>query len=469
MAIRPFLFVFIMMGMANLAKGVEILKISKSGKSLILNIGMTGEIEVGERRRLYAFDGLGTIAVAELRAVRVAPSYSYWIVERVNEGGTLRRNRDYQLEFSNDSSTRIHYKINVGPADKIQYEEDGLLEEDISLEDLLPPPVEGTEVIDDVPFIGNQKKYVDEYNQNLTIIRPDFSKKTANIKRIKKDLRDEQFSYDTDKKLLYKLDINEKAPENYLYSEYDRALQPKSLVENSSPRPVVASRAKDKIEREGPLWSKGMSQEELIAYMRSTGLAQEKEFLEKSLYELYNHEITLTSITSGDLEMGQESSFGLEYEYLLGRTSAELKSMTIGGLYKVGAATLYLSGSLIEIDRSMIGGNIRYYFFNKPYSVKKYMLFLGTGFALGSGKIHIKSQETSLDHSVTSSMFNIGVKYRFLGEEMGMIFKGWGLSFLLGQQNIKYLVYNDTVDESLFTGTITTLSHYFALGVSLYF
>ena len=494
------LFVLFIAGPAVAIESVTILKMSKSKKTIILSVGASQGFHANDRARLSFFEGVQRIPVAELTASKSAPTHSYWMVERVNEEMELRPRQIYLLELLGDRE-EVQHQITVASSEDLQdenaqgegtpiFKDEGFSEEETTSKALSAASETVVKAREDIPFVDEQK-YMDEYSANLPALRPDFSKQTVDMEKVKKSLRDERFEHIAKQRLFrYRKDEDSFNTENYLYSnlssEFEEEQGITDLPDLAQLGPLDAQTnaidqtAMEKINEEGDLWSKGMSAEEIRAYMIRTGLAKEKEFREKALHELYSHELALQFTTSPQLDVtgilsdhpikGHSSSFQFGYEYLLARTSPYLKNFTVEGLYKTGSDILDLSGTSLTINRASVGGNLKFYFYNKPYSVKKYMLFAGFGLTQGSGTVQGEFLEmpTPLEHTLFSSSFSMGLKYRFIGAKMTDFFKGWGLSCVYTRQNSEYLVYNDITGE-FFNVVLGTQAHYFSLGLSLYF
>ena len=470
MAVSVFLFLFTLFsGEIFALENVEILGMSKDGKSLLLNVGASDAVEENDEGQLYDDGETGNL-VAEIEAVKSNNTHSYWIVRTVNEEQRPKKNHRYRLEILGvdlrDRTPEVVRTKRVAkgedlPGPPILEDDDTKRQEAV---EITANPEEAVEVMES-EYTQGQAEYVDEYEKELEVARSDFTEKMVDIEKIA------QIQEEDDSPLW-----NEEDRERALHlypKEYPSVSTPEELPQEQK---IIDTDALERIKRDGPLWSKGMSRNELREYLLASGIAREREFREKALYELHGHEFFLryasgTKTYAGNADpyfQGINSSYTFGYEYPLGWTSKKLRSFSLEGHYEGGTNFIDLSSQNAKTTYSSMGGNLNYYLLNKPYSIGKYMFFLGIGFERGKGEMETQRLKENFGCNLVATTYNAGIKYRFQGKDKKALFPwGWGLSVLYGIKRTAYLV-NDDLSNEFSNTNITRMDNKISFGMSLY-
>ena len=207
-----------------------------------------------------------------------------------------------------------------------------------------------------------------------------------------------------------------------------------------------------------PSWAQKigqMNQGELREYLITSGLANERESVERALHELHGHEIFLRYTSSFESTAGGAyrkiySSFSLGHEYPLGRTARSLRAFSVEVHYQKGTGPIDTGTLSARVNYLSLGGGLNFYFLNKPYSIGKYMGFIGLGFERGSGQISTPSSQRPKEHDLTATVVNAGIKYRFKGgAEKENTSWSWGPSLIVGTRKTDYaLGEGQTISEN---------------------
>ena len=208
-----------------------------------------------------------------------------------------------------------------------------------------------------------------------------------------------------------------------------------------------------------------MNRQELREYLITSGLAEEKEATNRAIHELHGHEVFLRYSSSFESDTQGKtrkiySSFALGHEYPLGRTAKILRPFTLEIHYQKGTSPIETDNFSAEARFLSLGGGFNFYFFNKPYSIEKYMGFIGIGLERGSGQVKTTSSERSFDCDLTAFTLNAGIKYRFKGAApQENASWSWAPTFMVSTKRTDYaLGLGQTVREN-----------YLSFGTSLYF
>ena len=457
-------------GKSSAFLSVEILKISQDQKSLILSVGAGDGVREDDDGKLYEFDGTTSALVADLSAVKSNNTHSYWVVERIFKGHSLRQGQTFQFEFlSNEFRNRKSPTIQVNTVVQEdypnEYAQEGLLKDPVFEEKVFQSqdvdeeePVTSSETI----HRKQRKIYQKIQEDNRAVLKPSFSK-AIDTRQVRENVVKEKFHEEIEsfvnkfnksgKGLIYNLDTGSDDRNIHLY--------PKSR------------------NLDDPLWSKALDEDELLAFYRSNAVVKERQFRDTVVSGRPAHEIFMKYATAlqeytdkkDSFYQGRNSSLSFGYEYFLGRHFLRLKNFSINGFYSKGRDYFHLTTNT-KVDYSGMGANIQYYFSNDPRLVEKLLLFTGLGAETGSGTLRIRTFDEGFASSHFSLLADVGIKYRFkdMIRDKGISFS-LGTFLLLGHRRTRYSL-DSQIDELIresFDTDIQSSENKIYLGMSLYF
>jgi hypothetical protein len=243
----------------------------------------------------------------------------------------------------------------------------------------------------------------------------------------------------------------------------------------------IAPRALAKMERDDPLWSADLSDKALRDFMLESGLAEEERRQRLTLDHLQAHEFTFRYSSSVSRHVSQEDpnfqgigySMSIGYEYQLARVMRQLRSFTVDmelrrsiGFYEMAPE---ING---RFNEGSFGLAMNYYFYNQPFSLNQLAMYTGIGIKRGSadGSSNLLEEKQTYGYQMTIlPALQIGAKYRFrAGDGYNDNLKlGMGLNFLYSFESKRFNTV-DTVREDV-SGSFAVRDNKFSVGLSLFF
>ncbi len=452
---------------AAVTERIEVLEISSSKKTMIIDKGHLRGVKVGDKATFILFSDseeplLEFAAFGE--AIKVHTNYSFWYLSEIKKKELLVKGERLHL-LSYDSfmagarplqikqekgvidehdteGTYIRSRQEGVPSDKVRFQgkyEGGrelvktvpLQQQDIETLEIDKWSKGGTKKIDDFEDEVEVRHFEEPALSDTNDIRE--SENIDNLKRLTQGLVSRSKH---DRGWVDKLHRERKNRVSYV-NAYKSAKKDKSEG--------IQLWAINKIKRDGPFWSADMSDSELRRFFKESGIAKEKAKQNYILDNLMKHEVQLgyafgvsQNVSDSDLtNKGQSYSLNLDYEYNLGRTSTslELFSIDIG----LSAAKNFFDGGNGNASSSQFdyGATLNFYFYNKPSSLNKYIWFVGIGMKGGNATV-LSTEGTSYSYQrYMMPMGRIGLKYRFFtGEMFGDTF-GLGVNFFINYEYMK--------------------------------
>lgn len=503
---------------ASLLESVEVEHVSSSGRSFVLSRGHLEGFRVGMKAQFLQVEGpkdlpqVKSIGYGDL--VKITPKQSFWILKEIDHahrtkaGDKIRLIRqDLALQGVDQRFVR-QKKIVLAKGERhrdvLQERREGMPDELIEVEQEKFGRI-------DLPLEDNQRRSADlettEYTSWLKRERPEFVEEAMQELEVRyissenevmpaEDYRQE------DRREIFRSYVNSfidrinRQPKG-LHSLYEKNLdasyreevayivEKKNLyyqtINPESEAISVVPHSKQKMRRDGELWSADLNDEELRSFMLTSGLAQERRRQELALTEDESHEVIfrantgLVNNTNPDDPNFQNISYGLSasYEYALKRIAPFLGSFTLDleifsnlNFYEMGEG---LNG---RFQDGGFGGALNYYFYNGPFTVDRLALFGGVGIkrSTASGSSEVLTGQTTYTYQVlTLPSFHVGAKYRFpitqsYRKELRI---GYGVNALLSVERKSLSVQEEVIDPiySSFSVNDTRLS----VGMSFYF
>ena len=408
---------------------VEVLAVSGSGRSLVLGIGAGEGVAAGDSATLVETGpGREPVPVAAARAVKVHDTRSYWLVEADPAGaGPPVRGARYLFD-SPDRAADVLEVGDAGPFFPGDPPAEGPGWTDVAVEEP-PPPSAAPGRRGRTGYAEGRARHVEAHGRALGVVRPDPS---------------------------------------------GGAWEDGAPPVPAAPRGAVDPAAAERIAREGPRWSAGMTREEMREWMVAHGVAEERARRERALRGPPGHEFFLrvaTGLSSeartdrpGGRGIGLAASLG--YEFLLGRTSPRLRPLAVFARAGRGADSVPLRTTNAEARHTFFGMGVNYYPLAPPESLNRYVPFLGLGFARGDGEMEAPGWGAPAAHAVFVVSLRAGLKYRFGGAGPDRPPLDWGLSLLWEARGAEYAIGPAAEKSGVFDTGVQTRENRIALGVS---
>lgn len=504
---------------APLLEGVEVLQVSRSGRSIVLNRGHLEALKRGTRARLLLQRGseerpeLRTVGYAEV--IKTEPGYSYWYLHEVELAEAFRRGQrlvylleDRALQGVRPFKTKQEKVIlTEGKTllDHLTEKREGMPLEYVATDDqdfdqkAIDTASERTahhdQVTTNFDYWVEQKglRFVHDYLNDLEAKHLNRPEQVADVSA--RNREEERAIFESYVQALVKT-FNQQS--HGISSLYERDMMKRledetrrsTVLENTyaefinkqkQTQTVVRPRALDRIERDGKLWSANLNDRELRDFMLESGIAEEERRQRQGLDQLQAHEFILRYSSSIN-RFGNEAdenfrgvgySISVGYEFQLGRLVQSLKSATIEfewrrsiGFYEIAP----------EINGRFSEGNFgvaaNYYFYNEPYSLDRVALFMGIGFKRGNaegGSTLLDQRDEYAYQMMVLPAFQLGAKYRFrAGDSYDQKLKvGMGINFLYSFENKQLNTLDAPLDDVF--GEFNVQDNKFAIGLSFFF
>ncbi len=495
-------------------EGVEVLEVSSSKKSILLNLGHAEGLRNGDRGKLYIKnldDGIDYpkfIYVGEGEAIKVKNTISYWFLRKIKNFQNIKKKKklvmvrqakDPRRPFVTKRTLRVqgraedqkYYQVSEDkgvPVDLI-FEEDDFFKggKDKSTKTLKNQNIEVTR---NTPYIDMGEEYDDEFDQIAEgRMVPFDGGDDALIESIEKKAMDNTFDSTAENsvgkfndlkyglKTLYKSQMRDPGTNTKISMDTLNSRE-KAMIEDEKRRKISPSTVA-RIRREGPRWSQDMSDKQLRAYLIDSGIAEEYERQKRALSEKAGHEFTLkyisnltTNTTAEDANyQGTDYALAFSYEWHLVGTSRFFKNFTVEFELERGISHYDIGGGVNgRISEGSLKGYLNWYFLRVPYSLHSYMPYVGIGLKRGNGSL--ESAEFDTVYTVQQTAFpsmHFGMKYRFkAGDEKDANLKiGYGVNFQLKYEAMRYNV-TDTIIDNI-EPVISSNQTRFSVGFNVYF
>ncbi len=500
-------------GFAQSMEGIEVLEVSASKKSILINRGHAENIRNGDRSKLYIKDlseGIESprfVYVGEGEAIKVKNNISYWFLRKIKSFRHLNKNQKLvMVRQAKDPRrpfiTRRTLKVQGRAEDQDYYEvsEDKGIPEDLVFEE--QDFIEGQEVkktkattrqdIELTRFkkmIKSGSEYDEDFDQVTDrMIVPATEGDDRLIEAIEKAAEDKIFDSTTSRSVpkynelkyglrsLYKDNIHEPGL-NMAFKGNVPNIRESEKLANAS-RENVSPGALERIKKEGPRFSKDMTDKQLRDYLVTTGIAQELRRQKRALEERVGQEFTLRYITNltdntseeGGSFSGIDYGISFSYEWHLGNTLRSLNNWTVEAEIERGISFFDVGGVNVRVTEGSLKGFVNWYFFNPPSSLYKYMPYIGVGFKRGNGDMESEELSQSYNLQVVGvPMANFGLKYRWSSGDEKVTDEdiGYGVNLQLRYESLRYNV-TDFLEDNI--DDVYNLSQLrFAVGLNVYF
>ncbi len=497
---------------------IQVLEVSGSGRSILLERGESEGLKNGTVAKFYLQQGSADapklVPVAFGRAVKVKQTTSYWYLKQIQYAAVIKPGAKLVfIEKNNDvlpgrSDVQVDQKqvVLTESSSEIKYIEDekrgipkelvGSEDDQEVIEELGSTQTHETAQIEAKQFdnwaTSPGLDYVETYMKEVQKKNIATPENHINAKALKRDYNEKLTASQADGVAKKVNSLKNGLGDLYWKQERDEVIQStqKRVVINNVYQDSLEKRnqtrtkpiseiALAKAKREGPRWSSDMNDQELREYVVRTGISAETIRQRTAINELNSHEISLhlaTSLldhTSQDDQnhRGRTYAFSLGYEYHMSRIfknwlrwSVEGSLEWSRGRYQIGPIN---NGTFQEGAYKLM---VNYYVYNRPTTVSDVIVYVGSGIKVGEADAGSYDIEQKLSYSMTAfPILQIGTKYRFIsGDEVdNAVGVGFGINAKLSIEPLSYSLENepsDVVDGS-FSVTDTRLY----LGMSMYF
>lgn len=485
---------------------VVIQTMSKSGKSLKLNIGSLQGVKPGDFADLTVKGGNLDVPRYSLigpgRVLKVFQNYSYWYFDHAQDKNlevgkpyhillrrkTLKGRTDVSIDYrvsayESDEAKALRSKGERAdfPADMIQqsqtydrpvYKDKAILGSDYRETKTVQMSKASDKLIDDeymeVQFLRsdtnviNRKKIAKQYKENLA--------KQQHQGQLKK-INNLKYGYD---ELYY--EVNElnsptqatKLHQNYLYESRQKRKELDRIPESTMAM----------INKEGKMWSSDMDDTELKNYLLKTGVAKEQARQRSVLTLQSGNEIVLyfgSNLTSNYTTADDNYQFngftmGIGYDLHLVRMNESFKNWSLDVKFERGTLSIGQETLNSRIIYGAIAGHLNYYFLNYPHSRNQFAWYLGAGLKRGNGEGENTNLESEYEYEIQSlPTFQLGVKYRMAAGrdyEFNSTF-GFGFNAKISYENLSVKTINSVTDD--FEPNQSVGNTRFDIGLSIYF
>ena len=448
---------------------INLLQVSISKKSIIIDSGSFDGIEIGDRAKFYLLvdsDEIKYSVVAEGEAVKVYNKKSFWFLDRLIDSANIYVGG--KLGFLSVDETvggrgllkilnkkRVYSKNAVidevsGVPKDIIYKK-GLYEEGSEqLTNTLVNKWQDVELIEVKDWTDGDKYYFEEYGSDVSSKGANIPEKSRDSKKIRQKIKNKLFAYETQnsdsmsghaKTYYYKKDDSETGEMDLITSPLEKHLADKKV------RNIAYPGAISKVKREGALWSADFTDEELRNYVIKTGVMTEElkrihaleNKISHELFIRYNYALYNNTDSKDENNRGRGMAFALGYEFNFGMTDESLDRLSLDVLYAYGT-NYYYTGSINTFSSEYYyKTSLNWYFYNTPSTIRKYLWYLGIGVKFGEARLEAKKMTEKVNYQLNSfPSYQLGIKYRFTGgDEIGDIIKyGLGLTFLMEYETL---------------------------------
>jgi hypothetical protein len=496
---------------------IEVVRISRSGHSMLINKGDLDGIKLGVRgyfiRQTGSVDKPKLEKVAWGEVVKVRDNESLWLLHLVNNkkllktrpklvliptNELLKGRRDFNVLNKRRILTRgttkkdLAYEKSRGISKDHIYKEKKYIEKDNIQREKLTVKEDIKVTSYDNWAKRKQLQYIDDY---VAEIETEFvlpGKKTGLAKEIsdenKIDISNSLIDSHVSKtnKLKYGLkglyadsaepndgsNLNKKVSVSNVYEQSKEKRQRKKIL-----RPEVYH----KLDRDGDMWSADFSDKQLSRYLVKTGIAEEEIKRSEALYEksgnelvfAYSSQLIGTANSQDPNHQSKNYSLLIGYEYHLMRSTQSMKNFTVFAFMENGVGHYDLGNEINgRFTEGSYGAIFNWYFYNNAASLDHYMWYLGLGIRRGSADVTSSFLSKDYQYQITGfPSFHLGLKYRMRANEayeddipIGLGFYGRLSSEFLNLTSVSTVNSSDGIDGSISYNDIKLV-----LGLSVYF
>ncbi len=505
-----FLTLFLNIVIVNAQHGdvVRIKEISTSKKSLIVDNGKFEGVTIGTKGKLYfvdktaGFDKPSYVFIADGEAIKVHNNHSYWFLKNIENYSLIEKGREiviFRITTDKRRNLKVRQTHKVSQSQDKDVRGQSVPEDLVFLEDQFrsssklfesyPTREQDIESVENAKFNGAGEEYDEKFNEvkKIKYIPPrKFDKKVSEIKK-KKELEvfDLTTKGSTDKinnlkNGIYSLYQGQERSgdvgrdKNDLPSIYEKIRDEEIAKAEISPRAVA------KLKQEGPLFSSGLTDDQLREFYIRSGIEKELRRQKEVLEEKASHEINIRyatgisdhSTTDDPNHQSADYSISVGYEFHLANSLESLENFTIELTLEQGVGHYDLGGVNGRFTEAAIKGHANWYFWNSPSKLNKYLPYVGVGFKRGNADV--TSFALSSDYSfsyVGLPSFHTGIKYRFkAGDTVDDWVKiGFGLNFMISQEATTYSIIDTVSSEDNINSQFSISQTKMLVGVNLYF
>ena len=440
-------------------ESAEIFLSSSSGKSIVVSRGRVHGLSDGQFATFFL--QLGTLEkpkldkIAEGELIRSLDNKSYWFLHKIYNPGKVRNNSKVVMDIKSKhlrgsrefvvtnrkriypdkiSNKKITYENENGiPRDIVKAEQDYVAtrklyetkpetDHDIEIHQFDKWSTrKGLTKVDE--FMRNfERKFVNENFKDENKSKEEVEKINSSIYRAQIDgflskINSQKYGlkglYHDQERVKNMILLKERVDIQNVYEVARQDRKRKQILNNTK---------RSKIERDGSLWSSNFSDEGLRKYMVQSGIEEEERRQYTSLTEKSGNELSFR-ISSGLVShssiedpnhQNKGYSISLGYEYHLMRTSPELMKFSIEVFLQRSIENVDLGGINGRLSSGSFGGQIIYYFYNNPVSIKAWSWYGGLGIRRGNGEVTSVDLTAPYDFQVTGlPIWSVGTKYRF--------------------------------------------------------
>jgi hypothetical protein len=455
------IFVFLIV-FSSLGAGLENAKIllsSSTGKSIVISRGRLQGLSDGQVATFFM--NLGSLdfpkleKVAEGELIRSLDNKSYWYLHtifnpaKVKKSSLLvmdvkskhmRGNRDFSVVnrkriYTDETTTKdVTYENENGVPKNLVHDEESYIaskklyetkktkEHDIEIHQFDTwSKRNGLTTVDD--FMREfERKYVNENFKDADISKAETEKIKNTIYRAQIDgflskINSQKYGLDG----LYH---DQKRDRNMVLLKENLDVQNvyETARQERKRKRILGTNKSKKIDRDGKLWSADFTDESLRRYMVQSGIEEEERRQYESLTQKSGNELSfrisngLASHATDEDANHQNKGYALSlgYEYHLMRTSPSLLKFSLEVFAQRSVENVDLGGINGRFSSGSFGGQVLYYFYNNPASLKMWSWYGGLG--IRRGNADVTSVELSSDYEfqvMGLPIWSVGTKYRF--------------------------------------------------------
>lgn len=513
LGLTTFLLFFWTFASAQELSQAKLVKISRSGKTFILNRGHLDQLKVGTLAKMFNQGGSRNkpklVYIGEAEAVHVLSRKSYWYFQDI-DNSAIYREGDILRIVSQEKNlkgrpVRLKTRKIVLPQGKgiVRY----LREEDLGMpSELVFKAGEyekgrnyiRTDIRRDEHIIAKNfevwkrkqgLEYIDDYINKVEAREQSGISEEINKNAVR--MREEKKIFDSTITGVQRKVNNLEFGLTGLYKEQEKDAEIREItrrvqIENTYERKqrerreerFIGPYAIEKINRQGQRWSADLDDEELRRFFIQSGIERERRRQEFALDRRAGNEILLRATTelanktTVEDDNNQNTGYALliGYEFHLSRTNPEITHWTVELSAERALRYYDIGGINGRFEEGSYFGAVNYYLFNRPDMVRRYLWYGGIGLRRGSATVSSPSLSRDYEFSVFSiPTVQAGVKYRFsAGDEREDGFDvGVGANFLVQSELSRYSSTTEVTDDisALFITTNLRLS----FGFSIYF
>lgn len=510
------LFVGLFMVNSHAMMGAKIIALSKSGKTLRLDVGKVAGLQPGDiaevSMQISTLEKPKYIYLGSIELLKMSDRTSDWYfksvsgdklnrknfnvdnivnlqIRRVSSNGRVKKKPVYQVRAFESKKVKRNnrYAIDgVVPADLVQIKE---LENEKNYDSRQVDPAiykvtENTTLRDGDEIIvedGRLKyKYVHSKLRPVDVSKLSDEEMSAQMKNQNVEQLNRISSMQDGYRQLYY------TGQSRLTGDTDHLSIPNTMdnsLEREKAKNRITPSAKAVLDKEGPLWSADMDSEQLSNYLKASGIAREKFRRENILAIESGNEVQLSFLANLIPQYSQADvnhqnlgyGLGISYDFHLMRASQSLAKWSVDFGVDTSNLNLDLGGINGRMTFINLGAHVNYYFYNAPYIRNKLLAYVGLGIKRGVGEVTSQSLAGyTYDYELVAiPSITLGMKTRFSSfrdYEKGNMF-GYGLGVKLNYELLKLNPISEinTTDSTQYTLNQTVNNIKFIASLSLFF